>query len=76
MISEAASSGKVVLIFDMPGLSKRHKIFLKNLSGGGYIHLTKTNELAKNLKILLSQTGNANKLNDGLLVREALKGIL
>ena len=76
MISEAASSGKAVLVFDMPGLSKRHKIFLKNLSGGGYIHLTKTNELAKNLKILLSQTGNANKLNDGLLVREALKGIL
>ena len=42
----------------------------------GYVLLAKTNELVKNLKILLSQTDNANKLNDGLLVREALKGIL
>ena len=76
MISEAAGSGKPVLVFGMPGLSKRHKIFLKNISQGGYIHLIKTNELAKNLKTLLSQSNKPDKLNDGLLVREALRGIL
>jgi len=76
MISEAASSGKPVLVFDIPGLSNKHKRFLKNLSQGGYIYLTKTNEVAENLKRLLSQSSKPNKLNDSLLVREALRGIL
>jgi len=76
MISEAASSGKPTLIFNMPGLPKRHEIFLKNLSEGKFIHLAETNEVGKNLKTLLTKSAMLNKLNDSILVKEALRKII
>jgi mitochondrial fission protein ELM1 len=76
MISEAASSGKPTLIFKMPGLPKRHGIFLKHLSEGRFIHLTETSEVGKNLKTLLAKNIMLNKLNDSILVKEALRKIV
>jgi mitochondrial fission protein ELM1/lysophospholipid acyltransferase (LPLAT)-like uncharacterized protein len=73
MVSEAATSGKPTVVFDAPGLSKKHRIFLKNLSQGRFICLTKTNEVTGKIKTLLVQENKLNKLDDHILIKEALR---
>lgn len=48
MISEAASSGKPVFVFDTEGIrDKRHRRFLENLKAGGYISCISASDIAK-----------------------------
>ncbi|MGA2774503.1 MAG: ELM1/GtrOC1 family putative glycosyltransferase [Candidatus Omnitrophota bacterium] len=76
MVSEAASSGKPTIVFNMPRLSKKHKTFLQNLSQDRFICLIKINEVAGNIKTLLTPGNKLNKLDDAILVKEALRKIL
>jgi hypothetical protein len=76
MISEAASSNKRVLVFDLPGLSRKHGNFLARLSGKNYISLVKPQALAAALEKLWRENATAQALNDRLLVKEALEKII
>jgi KDO2-lipid IV(A) lauroyltransferase len=76
MISEAASSNKRVLVFNLPGLSRKHGNFLARLSGKNYISLVKPQALAAALEKLWRENALAQALNDRLLVKEALEKII
>ncbi|MDD5347076.1 MAG: ELM1/GtrOC1 family putative glycosyltransferase [Candidatus Omnitrophica bacterium] len=76
MISEACSSGRQVVVFDCGGLSGRHRKFLDNLERGGYINLVKPERIEEAVERVVSGRAVARRLDDNVLVREALKKIL
>src|SRR3989338_393806 len=80
MVSEAVSSGKYVGVFRLKpkGLNfrTRHELFLKNLESGGYIYSMKKDAIADRIKSTLSARPALKRLNDRLLVEEALRKLL
>jgi len=76
MISEAASSGRHVLVLDLPGLSMKHRYFLENYNKHKYVYLTKPEELKKNIAWLWRDSPVVNIPSDNLNVQKALDRIL
>ena len=80
MVSEAASSGKHTGVFKLKprGLNfrTRHELFLNNLQAQGYIHIMNVNTIADEIKYILQAGPGTKRLNDRLLVEEALKRLL
>ena len=80
MVSEAASSGKCVIVFNLEKKKtkskSRHEIFLDNLNKKGYIHLFGPKELGGGLKDIINRKPKINTLNDNIVIKEALKTIL
>jgi len=76
MVSEAATSGKHVLVFRAQGLRRKHQRFLDNLSNKNYIHLVEAGALAGKIEGLLKDKPHVKTLADNVLVAEAIKKIL
>ncbi len=76
MISEAAASGKYVIVFKSGGLSAKHKVFLKNYQDKGYIYLRDPLDLAGSIKEIWQDKPKVNLSEDNLKVTEALNKIL
>lgn len=80
MVSEAVSSGKYVGVFRLKpkGLNfrTRHELFLKNLEARGYIYSMKKDAIADRIKSILGGRPALKRLNDRLLVEEALRRLL
>jgi mitochondrial fission protein ELM1 len=76
MISEAASSGKIVLVIDTNNLDKKHRGFLFNLKEQGYIYLTEIDRLSDAVKDILSRNPTVKVLKDREQIKEKLSKIL
>ena len=76
MISEAVSSGKYTLVFDLQGLKLRHRSFLKALAREQHIYLVKVNQLQKNIEEIWSKKPPFYDLGDRRKVAEALEKAL
>jgi len=76
MISEASSSGKYVIVFDDPGLDKKHRRFLEYFAGKKYIYLIKPQALEEQIEYLRLNKPEIHTLNDRALVSGAVKKIL
>jgi mitochondrial fission protein ELM1 len=80
MISEAASSGKYVVVFDTQDccaqLSKRHARFLKELSHEGYINFVDYRRISDTLKDIHKKKPAIKILNDKEVVKESLLRLL
>ncbi|TAN61232.1 hypothetical protein EPN16_03670, partial [bacterium] len=80
MISEAASSGKYAGVirmkskFSSPGL--RHERFLRNLESHGHVFLIPSDNVAGKIKDTLDNRPAIKKLNDRLVVEQAIKRLL
>jgi mitochondrial fission protein ELM1 len=78
MVSEAASSGKKVIVF-MPALKNvgaRHIRFLENLKEKGYIVLCEPADILNALEQVLKGTAPVRRLDDAALVYEAVKKLV
>lgn len=77
MISEAASSGRYVVVFDQrQGLGLRHNRFLDHLYQNGYIYLEQVKKISETLENIAAQRPPVHILTDRAKVRRALEGIL
>ena len=76
MISEAANSGKPVLVFKAQGLNGKHREFLDNFSRKKYIYLTGVDSLAQTIKNVWQDKLAVNTLTDNSLVSRALQNLL
>jgi len=76
MISEAASSGKYVLVFGYDGVRGRHRGFLDNLRGNNYIYLSESGDLSSTLEKVWSVRPEIKILKDNQVINEALKKVL
>ena len=76
MVSEAAASGKYVVVFKMGGLSRKHQFFLRNYQDKGYIYLKAIQDLAFSMKEIWSNKPEIILPKDNLKVIEGLNTIL
>ncbi len=80
MVSEAASSGKYTGVFRLElksiGLKNRHELFLKNLEKEGYVSIISAGNLAERIKDILKNRPAVKRLDDSLIVREAVRKLL
>jgi len=76
MISEAVNSRKYVLVFDAPGLSRKHRRFLDYFAKNKYIHLVQPGNLSAKIEEIWLNKPEVCILKDNLLVAEAIKKIL
>ena len=76
MISEAASSGKYVFVFNAEGLGKRHRRFLGILAQHKHIYLVEPRELAAELIQVARDNPAVVPIKDSDLVEEAISKIL
>jgi mitochondrial fission protein ELM1 len=76
MISEAVSSKKYVVVFDLKGLSRKHRDFLSRLSAKKYIYLTAPHNLGNTLEDILENKPAINIIDDKSAIREKLDRIL
>ncbi|MEK6564400.1 MAG: ELM1/GtrOC1 family putative glycosyltransferase [Candidatus Omnitrophota bacterium] len=80
MVSEAAASGKYVLVFRLKGtyLGKegRHERFLRNLESEGYVRIIQPENIADKIKELIRDRPPIKKLDDRAKVKEAMKKLL
>ena len=73
MISEAASSGRYVVVFTpRTNIGRRHSQFLENLVGAKLIHLVDSSQISKVLENIIIQKPEITKLQDSLLVKQAV----
>ncbi|MGE5197677.1 MAG: ELM1/GtrOC1 family putative glycosyltransferase [Deltaproteobacteria bacterium] len=75
MISEAASSGKYVIVF-RAAMDKRHEEFLGYMADKKYIYLCRPDEVSAVADKLLRDRPTVNKLTDSTKVAVALKKII
>ncbi|MBM3249395.1 MAG: hypothetical protein FJZ09_00905 [Candidatus Omnitrophica bacterium] len=75
MVSEAAASGKYVLVFRAEGLSLKHTRFLGHFAANHYIYLTEGSALGGKIEGIWQSRPEAKSPDDGLLVKEAVKRI-
>jgi len=75
MVSEAASSGKCVVVFDSK-VSPKHRRFLNQMHRSGYIYLVKPADLSVFLNNIKTQGSKTKVLKDNLTTREELNKIL
>lgn len=76
MISEAANSKKYVLVFDAPGIRRRHREFLNLFARNKYIYMTQGRDLAKTIIDTWMNKPPISALKDALTVKEAIANIL
>jgi Kdo2-lipid IVA lauroyltransferase/acyltransferase len=76
MVSEAASAGAYVIVFDAPGLSNKHRRMLETFEARGLIRLVPAGELAVAIKDIFYNRPGRRRLDDVTQVREGLKKIL
>lgn len=76
MISEAASSGKYVIVFKQEGIPKRKGLFLKILEESGYIRVVNVDEIYAETKDILEKKPQVKRLDDHSKVLEAVRKIL
>ena len=75
MISEAASSGKKVIVIETECLRK-HKEMIQTLVREGYISTASASDLEKVVVEKLRDTRPVKKLQDSVLIKEALQRLL
>ena len=77
MISEAASSGKYVIIFDpQTNIGRRHHRFIQHCAQEKYVYLTDRPSLSRILEEILTLRPEIVKLQDRLRIKEALSKLL
>lgn len=76
MISEAASSGKYIVVFKADSLGRRHNIFLKELADKKYIYLSEPEEISATAQKIIKERPAVKTLQDKFIVTEAVKKIL
>jgi len=76
MISEAVNSKRYVFVFKAPGLSFKHKRFLKHFAGKQYIYLVAHKDLNNAVNQIWRNRPSLPCLRDNYLVAEALKKIM
>lgn len=75
MISEAASSGRYVVVFNSQ-VSRRHRDFLDYLARNKYIYLADSSEIFSVIEKIKTEAPQINILSDRATVKEALAGLL
>jgi len=75
MISEAASSGRYVVVFNAP-VSRRHRIFLNRLAQKGHIYLAEPRELAALINKINIEQPVVSVLKDKEILKKALDRII
>lgn len=76
MVSEAAASGKYVLVFGHSLLGGRHRKFLDNLMRRGVVSFTAPETLAEDIGGLLRDRPRIKALDDAARIEEALGKLL
>jgi mitochondrial fission protein ELM1 len=76
MISEAVNSGKYVFVVEGPGLSRKHRRFIRGLSGAKFIYPVKTEELNSKVLETWNKKPPGPALDDNNLVAQALRRVL
>lgn len=77
MVSEAASSGSYVLVFDAESIiDKRHRLFLQNLANRGYIQSVASKELSVSIKDFFDRMSKGKVLDDCVVIRRGLERII
>ena len=76
MVSEAAAGKRYVFVFKSEGLSNKHNRFIDNLSRKKYIYVSGPTDLSRMMQEVWLKNPAIETLNDGLLVKDALKKIL
>lgn len=76
MVSEAASSGKYVVVIDACGIGRRHREFLVNLNKEGYIYLSKADNLGNIIEKIQREKPGIKTLNDKQAVAAKLAELL
>jgi KDO2-lipid IV(A) lauroyltransferase len=76
MVSESVNSLKPVVVFDMPGLSRKHRDFLNNLADEKYIYLSLKENLVRTINDIWIEKPQANILDDNNVVEKALERII
>lgn len=76
MVSEAANSGKHVLVFESGPLDPKHREFLDNFAARGYIKISAPQDMKPAIKELWSERSKGRLPEDNLRVKEALKEVL
>lgn len=80
MISEAASSGKYAGVIRMKSkfsnLGLRHERFLRNLESQGHIFLIPVDNIADRVKTILSDRPQIKRLDDRMVVGQAINKLL
>lgn len=74
MISEAASAGGYVIVFES-SVGRRHVNFLKEMRDRKYIYLSKPSELALLVKKLLEEQPKINILQNNIALKAAFSGL-
>ena len=65
MVSEAASSGKHVIVFSQgKDKNKRHNLFLDNLHNKGFIRLAGSENISLSISNAMNQKASLSKLDD------------
>jgi Kdo2-lipid IVA lauroyltransferase/acyltransferase len=75
MVSEAASSGRYVVVFDVP-VAKRHRRFLASLAEKKYIYLRPAQEIGKIMEELNSRQPQVHVLHDRQMLKQAISRII
>jgi len=81
MISEAASSGKVVVVFKVQlrqnrRQNLRHQRFLDNLSREGYIILVEYGDIKKTIQEIIQNNKTTKTLRDSQAITDAIRQVL
>lgn len=76
MVSEAASSGKYVLVFGSGAVRPKHRRFLQGLAANRYIYIVDEKNLASTIKRILFDKPGVRVLNDREPVAKALGRVL
>lgn len=77
MVSETASSGKHVLVYRHEEfLSPKHKLFITNLAGKGYIKLVDIGRITQNIEDFSKTKQKTKILDDHKVIREGLARLI
>ncbi|MGD9014661.1 MAG: ELM1/GtrOC1 family putative glycosyltransferase [Candidatus Omnitrophota bacterium] len=77
MISEAASSGKCVLVFNpRANIGKRHSRFLNHLAQKRCIYLSDSTQISKSLEEIVISNPKIMRLQDGLQLEQRLSRLI
>ncbi|MBM3255709.1 MAG: hypothetical protein FJZ08_05350, partial [Candidatus Omnitrophica bacterium] len=73
MVSEAASSGRYVIVYNAGLLNKRHRLFIEHLNKAGYIYTSDVDSLGKAIEDTWKNKPTVKTLQDNQRIREAIE---
>ena len=78
MVSEAATSGKHVVVFNLESKSKdnKHSLFLNDLARNGFIYLVEPRDIYNVISRIVKENPPVNRLVDVARIQEVLEKIL